>query len=150
MDAGARLRPEEGIVRRAWPWAAVTVGLTAVLLLGSVRWGALAVAAAALVAHEGSHAVGLRLADVDVRPAVRWQGIGWRFEPGHAPVASLLRAWELGPMVETVVWLLGALLLPAMAFWLLVLAAVQLGANWLIPGGDGSRVRRWRRRLSPG
>ncbi len=128
-------------------WAAATAVLTLTLLLGSRWWGALAVGVAALVAHEGSHAVGLRLAGVEVHPSVRWQGIGWRFDPARAPVRGLLRAWELGPMTETMVWLIGAVLVPKMAFWLLVIAAVQLAANWLIPGGDGSRVRRWRARL---
>ncbi len=136
-------------MKRVWPWAAATIALTLVLLVGSVWVGALAVAAAALVAHEGSHAVGLRLAGVEVAPSVRWQGIGWRFDPSRAPVRSLLRAWEAGPIAETVVWLVGAVLIPPWAFWLVLVAAVELAANWLIPGGDGSRVRRWHRRRLP-
>lgn len=108
-----------------------------------VLWGTLVVA---LVVHEGSHYVRLRLAGLHPRPSFHFPGIGWRFEVGDCSPGRLRSIWLIGPLMESLTWSGAALLFPAYAIDLMIVMVVELAVNLLFPGSDGRRVwRSWRR-----
>ncbi len=102
----------------------------------------------ALVAHEGSHALALRA--FRVRFSLRiwysrsfpWFGLGWRYYIDDLSPAQRRTILTVGPLVEASVWALGAVFIPTFSVELLLLAALTLTLNRLIPGGDLWKVHR--------
>lgn len=109
-------------------------------------WATLVVA---LVVHEGSHYLLLRLAGLHPRPSFRFPGLGWRFNTGNASAQQLMDIWLVGPIMESLVWAAAALLFPSWAWELLLVMVVELVTNLVLPGSDGRRVLRlWRSSLA--
>ena len=104
-----------------------------------VLWLTLVVA---LVVHEGSHYVRLRLAGLHPRPSFHFPGLGWKFAVERATPHQLRSAWLVGPLAESVVWAGAALLFPGETVYLLLLMVVELITNLLLPGSDGRRALR--------
>lgn len=119
----------------------------------TVLWVTLAVA---LVVHEGSHYVRLRLAGLHPRPSLHFPGLGWKFSTENSTWAQLRSIWLIGPIMESLVWAGSAVLFPAQAWYLLLLLVVELMTNLLMPGSDGRRalrahrLEREERRARPG
>ena len=105
----------------------------------TVLWLTLVVA---LVVHEGSHYVRLRLAGLHPRPSFHFPGLGWKFAVERAKPHQLRSAWLIGPLAESVVWAGAALLFPGETVYLLLLMVVELITNLLLPGSDGRRALR--------
>ncbi len=105
----------------------------------TVLWLTLVVA---LVAHEGSHYVRLRLAGLHPRPSFHFPGLGWKFAVANASARELRSAWLIGPLAESLVWAGAALIFPGETVYLLLLMTVELMTNLLLPGSDGRRALR--------
>lgn len=107
----------------------------------------------AVILHEATHYVLLRRAGLSPRFAVRaWglKGLGWAFSTAGADRRRLVRMWLLGPFVESAVWLSGAALFAGLRGVFLLVLVVSLAGNLLLPGSDGMRALRTRRRLALG
>jgi len=109
-----------------------------------VIWVALGIA---LVVHEGSHYLLLRLAGLHPRPSFHFPGLGWRFNTEGASPRQLISIWLVGPLMEGLVWASAAWLFPAQAWELLLVMVVEMGTNLLLPGSDGRRAYRLLRRI---
>lgn len=109
-----------------------------------VIWVALGLA---LVVHEGSHYLLLRLAGLHPRPSFHFPGLGWRFSTEGATPRQLISIWLVGPLTEALVWASAAWLFPSQAWELLLVMAVEMGTNLLLPGSDGRRAYRLLRRI---
>jgi hypothetical protein len=108
-----------------------------------VIWATLVVA---LVVHEGSHYLLLRLAGLRPRPSFHFPGLGWRFDTGNASAHQLIDIWLAGPVMESLVWATAALVFPRWGWELILVMVIELATNMLFPGSDGRRVLRlWRR-----
>lgn len=105
----------------------------------TVLWLTLVVA---LVAHEGSHYLRLRLAGLHPRPSFHFPGLGWKFAVASASARELRSVWLIGPLAESLVWAGAALLVPGETVYLLLLMMVELMTNLLLPGSDGRRALR--------
>ena len=97
---------------------------------------------AALVVHEGSHYVRLRLAGLHPRPSFHFPGLGWKFAVANVTARELRSVWLIGPLAESLVWSGAALLFPGETVYLLLLMTVELITNLLLPGSDGRRALR--------
>lgn len=109
-----------------------------------VIWVALGIA---LIVHEGSHYLLLRLAGLHPRPSFHFPGLGWRFSTQGATPRQLVSIWLAGPLMEGLVWASAAWLFPAQAWELLLVMVVEMGTNLLLPGSDGRRAYRLLRRI---
>ena len=93
-----------------------------------------------LVAHEAAHWVLLRWAGASPRLAARaWglKGAGWAFDPRGVPMWQLRVQGVAGPLVGCLGWGLLMRLEPgAFGLWV-VLLAVEVVGNGLLPGSDG-------------
>ncbi len=105
----------------------------------TILWATLLVA---LVVHEGSHYVRLRLAGLHPRPSIHFPGLGWKFPVGDTTPAQLRSIWLIGPLMESLTWAGAALIFPTYAWYLLLLMVVELITNLLMPGSDGRRALR--------
>jgi hypothetical protein len=114
----------------------------------------LLILAVALVAHEGTHWLVLRLAGAEPRSALRYPdrrlllslGLGWAFTLDHAEVGMVRLNWLCGPLAESAVWLGAACwaLLTGqgmVAVACVVLCGAEFAGNWWLPWSDG---RAWR------
>ncbi|MHB1574998.1 MAG: hypothetical protein ACYCX9_00565 [Candidatus Dormibacteria bacterium] len=109
-----------------------------------VVWVALVVA---LVVHEGSHYLLLRLAGLRPRPSFHFPGLGWKFHTGNVSASQLIDIWLVGPVTETLVWATAALLFPRWSWELILVMVIELATNVAFPGSDGRRAMRlWHRR----
>ncbi|MDA8331585.1 MAG: hypothetical protein M0027_10365 [Candidatus Dormibacteraeota bacterium] len=104
-----------------------------------IVWLTLAVA---LVVHEGSHYLLLRLAGLDPKPSFHFPGLGWKFHTQGATSRQLVDIWLVGPIMEALVWAGSALLFPTWAWELLLVMVVEMATNLLLPGSDGRRALR--------
>jgi|GEM_PF-3190745 hypothetical protein len=105
--------------------------------------------ALALVVHEGSHYVLLRLAGLEPKPSFHFPGLGWKFQTQGATSRQLIDIWLIGPIMEALVWASAALLFPARAWELLLVMVVEMATNLLLPGSDGRRALRLLRSGQP-
>ncbi|MHB8395264.1 MAG: hypothetical protein ACYDC5_12385 [Candidatus Dormibacteria bacterium] len=96
----------------------------------------------ALIVHEGSHYLLLRIAGLHPRPSFHFPGIGWRFNTAGASNRQLVDIWLGGPLMEALVWGTSALLFPQWAWELFVVMGVEMATNLLLPGSDGRRALR--------
>ena len=108
-----------------------------------VIWAAVGIA---VLVHESSHYLLLRLAGLHPRPSFHFPGFGWRFNTGASTPRQLVSIWLIGPLTEGLVWASAAWLFPAQAWELLLVMVVEMGSNLLLPGSDGRRAYRLVRR----
>lgn len=104
----------------------------------------------AMLAHEGAHYLDLRRLGIRPRLKLGVMAIGWSFDPGAATPAQLRRMWLAGPLAEAVVWTSAAIFLRDWAIPCLIVMAVQLLSNLILPGTDGWRIGRSLRRAPEG
>lgn len=127
------------VYHRSWlgtgPGFLVLVGPNLMLIV----WIALGVA---LIVHEGSHYLLLRLAGLHPRPSFHFPGMGWKFNTAGASNRQLVDIWLIGPLMEALVWGGSALLFPRVAVDLFVVMGVEMATNLLLPGSDGRRALR--------
>lgn len=101
-----------------------------------------------LVAHEGSHALALWAYGVRFSPRVwysadfPWLGFGWKYYVDGIDPAQRRTILVVGPMVESILWCVGALLFPSYFLGLIVMAGATLLLNRVVPGGDLWKAQR--------
>ncbi|MGH7643291.1 MAG: hypothetical protein ACRENX_09845 [Candidatus Dormibacteria bacterium] len=95
-----------------------------------------------LVAHEASHALALWAYRIRFEPRVwysrdfPWLGFGWKYLVDGVDPLQRRTVLVVGPIVESILWCLGALLFPNYFVGLMVMAGVALLLNRVVPGGD--------------
>jgi hypothetical protein len=108
-----------------------------------------------LVAHEASHALALWGYRVRFAPRVwysrdfPWLGFGWKYFVDDLDPGQRRTILVVGPIVEAILWCLGALLFPEYFLGLIVMAGVTLLLNRLVPGGDLWKARRITKAAQP-
>lgn len=105
-----------------------------------------------LLAHELTHYVLLRWAGAKPRLTARaWglKGVGWAFDPYGIDHWRLQTQWLAGPLVGCLGWVLLIRLEPGEFGLWMVLLVVEVVGNLLLPGSDGWRAWKWRKRTSP-
>jgi len=101
-----------------------------------------------LMAHEGSHALALWAYRVRFAPRVwysrdfPWLGFGWKYYVDQVDPRQRRTILVVGPIVEAILWCLGALLFPQYFLGLMVMAGFTLLLNRLVPGGDLWKAQR--------
>ncbi|HEY6538863.1 MAG TPA: hypothetical protein VI138_07495 [Candidatus Dormibacteraeota bacterium] len=104
-----------------------------------------------LAAHEGSHALALWGYGVPFAPRVwyssdfPWLGFGWKYLIDDVEPEQRRTILTVGPIVEAILWMVGALLFPPYFLGLIVMAGLTLLLNRVLPGGDLWKARRIRR-----
>ncbi|HUY08749.1 MAG TPA: metalloprotease family protein [Candidatus Dormibacteraeota bacterium] len=108
-----------------------------------------------LVAHEASHALALWCYRVRFAPRVwysrdfPWLGFGWMYFVDGIDPRQRRTILVVGPIVEAILWCLGALLFPEYFLGLIVMAGVTLLLNRVVPGGDLWKARRITKAAQP-
>jgi len=101
-----------------------------------------------MVAHEASHALALWAFRIRFAPRVwysrdfPWLGFGWKYFVDGIDPRQRRTVLVVGPMVESILWLLGALFFPDYFLPLIVMAALTLLLNRMVPGGDLWKAQR--------
>ncbi|MGC1184097.1 MAG: hypothetical protein WBA31_02965 [Candidatus Dormiibacterota bacterium] len=101
-----------------------------------------------LVAHEASHALALWAYRVPFAPRVwysrdfPWLGFGWKYYVDKVDLRQRRTILVVGPIVEAILWSVGALLFPTYFLGLIVMAGATLLLNRLVPGGDLWKAQR--------
>jgi hypothetical protein len=104
--------------------------------------------AVVLIAHEASHALALWVFRVRFSPRVwystdfPWLGFGWKYYVDGIDPRQRRTILVVGPIVEAILWCLGALLFPSYFLGLIVMAGATLLLNRVIPGGDLWKAQR--------
>lgn len=107
-----------------------------------------------LVAHEGSHALALWVFRVPFAARVwysrdfPWLGFGWKYYVDKVDRRQRRTILVVGPIVEAILWCVGALLFPAFFLGLILMAGATLLLNRLVPGGDLWKAQRLPRSAS--
>lgn len=101
-----------------------------------------------LVAHEGAHALALWAFRIRFAPRVwysrdfPWLGFGWKYLVDGVEPRQRHAILVVGPIVESILWCLGALLFPSYFLGLIVMAGAALLLNRVVPGGDLWKAQR--------
>ncbi|MGH7691346.1 MAG: hypothetical protein ACREOA_01365 [Candidatus Dormibacteria bacterium] len=111
-----------------------------------------------LAAHEASHALALWAYRVRFQPriwysrAFPWLGFGWKYYIDGLDPAKRRTILVVGPIVEAILWCLGALIFHQYFLPMMVMAGLTLWLNRLVPGGDlwkAQRLTQEARRAGP-
>ncbi|MGC2191990.1 MAG: hypothetical protein WA751_06625 [Candidatus Dormiibacterota bacterium] len=101
-----------------------------------------------LVAHEASHALALWAFRIRFAPRVwysrdfPWLGFGWMYLVDGIDPRQRHTILVVGPIVEAILWSLGALLFPEYFLGLILMAGATLLMNRFVPGGDLWKAQR--------
>ncbi|MGH7610513.1 MAG: hypothetical protein ACREN4_00690 [Candidatus Dormibacteria bacterium] len=94
------------------------------------------------IAHEAAHALALRGYGIKFgfrfwySRSFPWLGIGWKYFIDGVMPRHRHTVLVVGPLVEAILWVAGALIFPAFQLGLLAMAAATLFLNRVVPGGD--------------
>ncbi|MGH7639797.1 MAG: hypothetical protein ACREN7_01505 [Candidatus Dormibacteria bacterium] len=106
-----------------------------------------------LVAHEGAHALALKAYGIDFSPRVWYSrhfpylGFGWKYFVDGVDLRRRHTVLMVGPLVEAILWCLGAIIFPEYSLEMVAMAAATLLMNRFIPGGDIWKAHRLTREM---